>query len=112
MAGSQAEKNLLDLRPVRLVEHRLEGERVTVLIPKFRSRWMGWLQKRLPKPHLHLQLDGVGSAVWLDCDGQRRVSDIGDRLKARFGDEVEPVWDRLGLFIRKMHEGDLIDLRD
>ena len=112
MARAVAPQNLLDLRPVRLMEHRQEGERVTVLIPRFRSRWMGWLQRRLKRPHLRLRLDGVGSAVWLDCDGQRRVADIGQRLVDRFGDEVQPVWDRLGLFISKMREGKLIELKD
>jgi hypothetical protein len=105
-------RNLLDLRPIRLLEHRMEEDRVTVLIPKYRSRWMGWLQRRLSRPYFRLHLDPVGTAVWLDCDGNRTVSDIGKRLKDKFGEDVEPLWDRLALFFRQMRKGRLIELRD
>jgi hypothetical protein len=112
MIRKKDERNLLDLKPVRLVEHLLEGEQVAVLIPRFRSRWMGWLQRRLSRPYVKLRLDSLGTAVWLDCNGDHKVLDIGHRLKRRFGEEVEPVWDRLGLFLRQMRSGKLIDLQD
>jgi hypothetical protein len=112
MKRREQERNLLDLRPVRLMQHRLEGERVVVLIPRFRSRWMGWYQRLLKNPHLKLQLDDLGTAVWLSCDGEHTVSSIGRLLQDRFGDSVEPVWDRLALFLRQMRAGRLIDLKD
>ena len=105
-------RNLLELRPVRLIEHRMEGDLVVVQIPRFRSRWMGWLQRRLKKPCFQLHLDKIGSAVWLGCDGESTVAAIGKRLQERFGDEIEPLWDRLALFFRQMSAGKLIELRD
>ena len=111
MAQAPEIKGLLDLRPVRLMEHRMEGELAVVLVPRFRSRWMFWLQRRLKKPHFHLHLDPIGTAVWLFSDGESTVSRIGERLLEKFGDEVEPVWDRLALFIRHMNSGKLIDLQ-
>ena len=90
----------------------MEGDLVVVQVPRFRSRWMGWLQRRLSKPFYQLHLDKIGSTVWLACDGESTVGDIGKRLKDRFGDEIEPLWDRLALFIRQMRSGKLIDLRD
>jgi hypothetical protein len=94
------------------MEHRVEGDLVVVQIPRFRSRWMGWLQRRLKKPYFQLHLDKIGSSVWLACDGESTVSDIGKRLKERFGDDIEPLWDRLALFIRQMRSGKLIELKD
>lgn len=86
--------------------------KVSVQIPRFRSRLMAWYQRRLKRPHLELQLDEIGSAVWLACDGQRNVAQIGDSLRQRFGERVEPVWDRLALFVQHMCKGELIVLED
>ncbi|MBN2498551.1 MAG: PqqD family protein [Deltaproteobacteria bacterium] len=109
----KAERNLLDMRPSRLFAHELrDGDplRVTVQVPRFRSRWMAWLQRRLRRPHVGLHLDPIGSSVWLQCDGQRSVAEIGRALQAQFGQQVEPIWDRLSLFLRALHQGRLIGL--
>ena len=112
MAKKQQPQNLLDLKPVRLMEHLMDNDLVVVQIPRFRSRWMGWLQRRLKKPCYQLHLDKIGSTVWLACDGESTVADIGNRLKERFGEEIEPLWDRLALFIRQMRSGKLIELKE
>jgi len=112
MARKQEPQNLLDLKPVRLMEHLMDNDLVVVQIPRFRSRWMGWLQGRLKKPCYQLHLDKIGSTVWLACDGESTVGDIGKRLKDRFGEEIEPLWDRLALFIRQMRSGKLIELKE
>ena len=112
MAKKQQPQNLLDLKPVRLMEHLMDDGLVVVQIPRFRSRWMGWFQRRLKKPCYQLHLDKVGSTVWLACDGESTVGDIGKRLKDRFGEEIEPLWDRLALFIRQMRSGKLIELKE
>jgi hypothetical protein len=102
--------NLLDLKPRRLMSHEMEGDRAVVLIPRFRARWLGWLQRRLRRPHVKLRLDDVGTAFWLSCDGATTLEQIGRTLQARFGEQVEPVWDRLALFVRQMHHGGLLEL--
>lgn len=110
MRKKKTERNLLDLRPHRLFEHELEDRRVTVLIPKYRSRWMQWLQRRLARPYWKLHLDEIGTAVWLECDGRRTVAEIGSHLKDEFGEAVEPIWQRLPAFLRQMRSGKLIEL--
>ena len=112
MARAVESPNLLDLRPRRLVQHRLDGTLAVVLVPRFRARWMGWLQRRLKNPHIKLHLDELGTAVWIRCDGQRTVGQIGEQLRAEFGEKIEPVWDRLALFLRRMRQGRLIELGD
>jgi hypothetical protein len=103
--------NLLDLKPRRLVAHEMEGDRAVILIPRFRARWMGWFQRRLKNPHVKVRLDDVGTAVWLGCDGQTSLAQIGRDLQARFGERVEPIWDRLALFVRQMKRGRLLELK-
>lgn len=83
---------------------------VSIQIPRFRSRWMGWLQCRLRRPYLQLHLDPIGTTVWLACDGEHSVADIGALLRDRFGPDIEPVWDRLALFVRHLARGRLIAL--
>lgn len=105
------QSNLLDLRPVRLVAHQVEGERAVVLVPRFRARWMQWYLRRLRNPCYRLRLDEVGTAVWLRCDGTHTVCAIGDSLREQFGRSIEPVWDRLAMFLREMRAGKLIELQ-
>jgi hypothetical protein len=83
---------------------------VSIQIPRFRSRWMGWLQCRLRRPYLQLHLDPIGTTVWLACDGEHSVADIGALLRDRFGPDIEPVWERLALFVRHLARGRLIAL--
>ena len=105
-------KNLLDLRPRRLFEHTERDGKISVQVPRFRSPLMAWFQKRLRRPYLELHLDELGSHVWLACDGHQTVEDIGRTLRERFGESIEPVWDRLGLFIQHIYKGQLIALEE
>ena len=81
----------LDTRPVR--RHRSldrEGELVTVLIPKFTSRFARrWFVPLLAKPDLKVHLDAVGSFVWRQCDGTASLGQIADRVAERFGGDPE-----------------------
>ncbi len=107
MARKSEPVNLLDLTPVRLMEHRLEEDKVIVLIPKYRSRWMGWLQRRLKRPFYLLHLDEIGSAFWLACDGQRNISAICARVKERLAmlrygiDDIRVYFDNDLRFLRQ-----------
>jgi hypothetical protein len=78
---------LLDLVPSRV--HRFETAadgRVTVLVPKFTSRFARrWFVPLLAKPDLRVHLDAVGSFVWGQCDGTATIREIGERVAARFG---------------------------
>lgn len=104
--------NFLDLKPTRLCSYVPEDEgKVSVQIPRFESKWMGWLQRRLRRPYVMLRLDEVGSAVWLSCDGEKTVHEIGCDLESKFGKKVAPIWERLPRFIGTLHSGRLIELK-
>ncbi|MGB9779592.1 PqqD family protein [Caldanaerobacter sp.] len=46
-----------------------------------------------------LELDDIGTAVWELIDGEKNVYEIGQELKERFGEKVEPLYERLSLFL-------------
>lgn len=53
-------------------------------------------QKLFRSPRVsHIALDTFGSFVWKKIDGVRTVGDIADEMKAHFGDQAEPVYNRL-----------------
>jgi hypothetical protein len=104
--------NLLDLKPVRLVEcERTDEGHVTLLKPKF-----GWgplrklLQPRLKRPFYKIHLDEIGTFVWDRLDGDTTVGVIADAALAHFGEKIEPVHGRLRTFLMQMEGGGLVKI--
>jgi hypothetical protein len=104
--------NLLDLVPVRHVEWEVSADGlVTLLRPKFGNRLLRkHLLPRMKRPCYRIHLDKFGSTVWNLCDGSRSVDEIGEGLLKRFGEEVEPVYDRLALFVQHLDRSHFIRL--
>jgi hypothetical protein len=104
--------NLLDLVPVRQLESETDAEGLTVLIkPRFTNRLLArYLMPRFSRPYFRVTLDAFGSHVWSRIDGTATVRDIGASLRETFGEEVEPVYQRLGLFCRQLAANRFIEL--
>jgi len=98
------EQNLLDLIPVHAVEwEKTRDGTVFLKRPKFRNRFLKILLNRLGKSsYYRIQLDEFGSFIWERCDGYHRVEQIGKNLRKEFGEKVEPVYERLGAFVKIM----------
>lgn len=78
---------------------------VTLFVPKFQNQWtVRWLIPLLAKPHIRLKLDRYGSYIWNACDGNTTVRDIGQKMGEKFGEEVDSLYERIGLFIRRLDE--------
>lgn len=112
--GKPKTLNLLELRPLRSVDwEATEDGRVVLLVPKFRHPFLvKWLMPLLAKPYLRVKLDVHGSFMWSLCDGTTRVREMGERLKQKFGDEVEPVYDRMGKFLRKLEREECVVIEE
>lgn len=103
--------NLLELKPERLRGWECDPHSrcATILIPKFQGIIFGkWLQARVKEPYYRIHLDDYGSAVWEQCDGQTSVASIAAALKQRFGDKIEPLTQRLSLFLQDLEQKKLI----
>jgi hypothetical protein len=53
-------------------------------------------------------LDEIGSEVWLLCDGKRTIREIGELVRARFQERIEPCYDRLAVFFRQLEQAEFI----
>ena len=102
--------NLLELIPERTHEWITTDEgKVKILVPKYGKNAVGaWLARHLQQPYIYIQLDHIGSEVWLACDGNSTVNQIGRQLQQKFGEEIEPVYDRLGLFFKQLEQNKFI----
>lgn len=108
-------ENLLDYKPHRnalfpwkigknghvlvVVEHKGIADRlVQVLLKKTR--------------YSDIELDDLGSFVWQKLDGETSVYEIGQMVKEKFGDKAEPLYERLGNYIKILHENKFIVYKD
>ncbi len=106
--------NLLELVPRRFPKYDVDSEGiVTIRVPRFKYAWMA--TRFVPKwknPDILTRLDSFGSFVWQQIDGVRTVADIADALNARFGEEINPVYERLSTFIHQLLRRGFITLSD
>ncbi len=103
-------KNLLDLTPIHAVDWvRNEDGTISLWQPKTRNRLLKLLIKRLGKGlYYNVKLDRFGSFVWERCNGRLKIEEIALSLKQEFGEDVDPVYERLGMFFHILNHYKLI----
>ncbi|MGN0513647.1 MAG: PqqD family protein [Lachnospiraceae bacterium] len=68
-------------------------------------------QKLLGKPRVsQIHLDKMGNFIWPLMDGNRNVMDIAGLVKEKFGDEAEPLYNRLVTYIDTMERYGFVEL--
>lgn len=68
---------------------------------KLIERFLRWLVK---KPSVsYIELDEIGTIVWLSIDGEKSVYSIGQELSQRLGERAEPLYERLTMYIRYLN---------
>ncbi len=105
--------------PVRTTDNwhceQIEGTpQVTIQRPRrVRNRLDQLLFKLFDTPQTELELDAVGSVVWLQCDGATTAEEIANELDATFAPErIDPVSETLPYFLRQLSELGLIRYAD
>ncbi len=97
MSKKQSE-NYLDFVPVMNPRNSWsQDEEGTVTIHMVHEGFYDKLaQKLFHTPRVsHIQLDEYGSFLWPRIDGQQSVGRLAQQLKEHFGEEAEPLYDRL-----------------
>jgi hypothetical protein len=61
---------------------------------------------------IKLNLDELGSASWLFMDGKRTVAKISELLLEKFGNKIDPVYERLTKFLTGLYEQRLITFQE
>jgi len=67
---------------------------------------------RFKSPHYKIQLDDIGSLIWSLCDGRKTVKEISRKLREKFGDKVEPLYERLGTFFQNLEKNKFITFKN
>ena len=107
------EKNLLDLIPVRCVGHEAkEDGTVSLLIPRFKSKFLLNFLPKKKSPFVRINLDKYGTEFWQTLDDKRSVQEIGAIMKEKFGEAIEPVFERLNIFIFQLRRQGFLELKD
>lgn len=80
-------------------------QQVSIQRPRHaRNRVDGFFMELFDTPtDRELDLDAVGSTVWLHCDGSTMVEEIASQLDATFPtDRIEPVAETLSYFLQQL----------
>lgn len=109
----QTTQQLLKCKPVRLQnwESNKNNGRIVIIKSKYENR----ILKKLFEPFLHskfirINLDDLGSEVWINCDGHTSVQEIGEILGGKYGPQIEPIYERLIQFILELKRSKFIRL--
>jgi hypothetical protein len=92
--------NILDYVPVQNCQWDMDGKGHVFLIKektknKLLKKIIGWLGRC---QDFHIHLDELGSAAWLQADGQRTILEIGVILRQTLAAKIEPAETRLAQF--------------
>ena len=106
--------NLLNLIPDQNIKSEKSEDGFSVLLkPKYRHPlFVKYALPRLKSPNYKIKLDDVGSFIWDLCDGRNNVKEIGHQLKEKFGDKVEPLYERLGDFFQNLEKNKFITFKN
>jgi len=69
---------------------------------KWIEKFARWLVKKSNVSDM--ELDKLGSRVWILIDGNNTVYDIGKIISTEFGESAEPLYDRLLMFLRYLNK--------
>ncbi len=96
-------ENYLERRPVRPEHIRwsTDEEGIVTLDIENTGVMNRIAQKLFRKPKVtHIHLDQMGSFVWPLMDGEKSIVNIGVFVKEHFGEEAEPLYERLVKFFQ------------
>lgn len=109
-----SKSNYLDIVPVRLKEYEInEKGFVDIIIPRFESNFAKkYIVPYLKSPVFKLNLDEFGSEVFINIDGIKDVKGIGNILVEKFGDRIQPVYERLTIFLTQLYHNEIITFKE
>ena len=105
-------ENLLDKIPVvssKLTWQKDDEGNVTLYI-KNKGVFNKIAQKLFKKPAItQIHLEGIGNFAWQLIDGKTDIFELGKAVKAHFGDEAEPLYERLAKYFQMLADYGFIE---
>jgi hypothetical protein len=111
VARKKETKNILDMVPQRSFDWEEDEKKGTVIVkmPRFRSRLGKKFCSLIKKDQTYnVKLDEKNSFIWKLCDGKRSVREIAKSVFDKYGEEVEPLYQRIGELFHIMESNRLI----
>lgn len=69
-------------------------------------------QKLLKKPKItYIHMEELGSFVWQVIDGESDILALGEKVKEKFGDKAEPLYERLSQYVEILKSYNFITLK-
>ncbi|CAM2850937.1 PqqD family protein [Hathewaya histolytica] len=109
----EEDKNFLFYIPIKKYNnYEIKNNKVFLVFhhDKILEKIMRWLVKKPYKSDI--ELDTIGSFIWINIDGESTVYDLGEKLKNEFGDKCNPIYDRLILYLRYLYKRGWIGLKE
>ena len=108
---AKKQENYLDYIPVISEKNAWdvkENGLVTVhMVHRGSYAWIA--QKFFHRPRVsHIDLDAMGSFIFQRIDGKRTVGEIAELVKAEFGKDAEPLYDRLVKYMQILRNNGFI----
>ncbi len=91
-------KNYLDKIPARPEEISWSADENGIVTLEIKNTgWANFLaQKLFKRPKVSfVHLDQMGSFLWPLLDGKTSITELGNRVEERFGEEAHPLYERL-----------------
>jgi len=103
--------NVIEMIPTHNVQFEIKDDIIVILAPKFKNKILiKYVMHRMKQPNYRVHLDAFGSRVWNLINGEKTVFEIGGALKTEFGESIDPVYERLGLFMNMLAQRKFITL--
>ena len=96
-------ENYLERRPIRpeQIQWSVDEEGLVTLDIENKGFFNRVAQKLFHRPRIsHIHLDRIGSFVWPLLDGEKDIIALGALVKEHFGDEAEPLYERLAKYFQ------------
>ena len=86
------------------IEHEVSEEGIVTILEKQDHKVQKFFRKLKFKIPMYkkLELDEYSSTVFLAINGENTVSEIGKALEIKFGDKVNPLYERLLVFLNHL----------
>ncbi len=114
MAKKIMDENYLERIPVRspLIGFKADDTGIVTLEKENKGIFNRIAQKLFKRPKVsYIHLDAQGSFVWLLVDGKKRILDMADEVRAEFGEDAEPLYERLAKYIQILESYDFVSFK-
>lgn len=105
--------NYLEATPIRKCDFNTNEEGiVTLIVPKFKNeKFNKWFLNHR-KRFFRISLDEVGSVVWQQIEGDRKVYEICNKASEILGEKVQPADQRVTKFLTMLYDARYISFKE